>query len=203
LKIIITLAAIPPHQGRVSRDAKRRATGGEDGEKICAVPLPPHPSRSKLRDTLPWRGGTAHLVTAFVIALCMQPPASAQDAEPTLLPQSLNLPVLEGSIIPEDCMYPGSITDTTRYELACVTMPRFISGDVGAAYIGELGTRGWRQGAYISGGMTAVRTDEGNCEHVLNIFPSDFPPGTENSDVVVIWFALDRTPRCARQSGSQ
>jgi hypothetical protein len=95
-------------------------------------------------------------------------------------------------------MYPASITDTTRYEIACVTMPRFISGEVGAAYIGELGTRGWQQGSYISGGMTAVRTDENNCRQVLNIFPGDFPPGTQNSDVVVIWFALDRTPRCAQ-----
>jgi hypothetical protein len=141
----------------------------------------------------------------FLAALCatlaLAAPAFAQD-ESTLLPQSLNLPVLEGSMIPDDCMYPASITDATRFEIACVTMPRFISGEVGAQYIGQLGARGWRQGSYISGGMTAERTDENNCRQVLNIFPSDFPPGTENSDLVVIWFAYDRTPRCDQsQSG--
>ena len=28
----------------------------------------------------------------------------------------------------------------------------------------------------MPGGMTAVRTDENNCQRVLNIFPSDYPP---------------------------
>jgi hypothetical protein len=138
----------------------------------------------------------------FLASLCallaLTAPALAQDAEPTLLPQSLNLPVLEGSMVPDDCQYPASITDAARFEVACVTMPRFVSGEVGAQYIGELGTRGWQQGSYITGGMTAVRTDENNCRQVLNIFPGDFPPGAENSDLVVIWFALDRTPRCAQ-----
>jgi hypothetical protein len=142
-------------------------------------------------------------LAAFSAMLALAAPAYAQDAEPTLLPQSLNLPVLEGSMIPDDCMYPASITDATRFEIACVTMPRFISGEVGAQYLGELGTRGWRQGSYISGGMTAERTDENNCQQVLNIFPADFPPGTENSDLIVIWFAFDRTPRCNIQRGSQ
>jgi len=37
---------------------------------------------------------------------------------------------------------------------------------------------------------------------VLNIFPSDYPPSEENSQVTVLWFALDRTPRCnGTQSG--
>ncbi|MGD9966008.1 MAG: hypothetical protein AB7T59_05775 [Hyphomonadaceae bacterium] len=137
-------------------------------------------------------------LAALSATLALAPSAFAQEAEPTLLPQSLNLPVLAGSTIPDDCMYPASITDATRYEIACVTMPRFISGEVGAAYIGELGTRGWRQGSYISGGMTAVRDSENNCRQVLNIFPADFPPGAQNSELVVIWFALDRTPRCTQ-----
>lgn len=141
------------------------------------------------------------ILASLIATLVLATPAFAQDAEPTLLPQSLNLPVLEGSVVPDDCQYPASITDATRYEIACVTMPRFISGDIGAAYLGELGTRGWQQGSYISGGMTAVRTDENNCRQVLNIFPGDFPPGTENSDLVVIWFAYDRTPRCGNQHG--
>ncbi|MGD9979822.1 MAG: hypothetical protein AB7H66_14870 [Hyphomonadaceae bacterium] len=138
------------------------------------------------------------LLAALCASLALAMPAFAQDAESTLLPQSLNLPVLEGSMIPDDCMYPASITDATRYEIACVTMPRFISGEVGAQYIGQLGTRGWRQGSYISGGMTAVRDDENNCQQVLNIFPGDFPPGAANSDLIVIWFAYDRTPRCTQ-----
>jgi hypothetical protein len=50
--------------------------------------------------------------------------------------------------------------------------------------------------------MTAVRTDENGCQHVLNLFPGDFPPGDENSGVVVLWFAVERAPRCA-ESGHQ
>ncbi len=130
-------------------------------------------------------------------ALLFSTAAHAQDAA-TILPESLSLEVIDGSAVPDDCMYPSSITDTTRFEIACVTMPRFVSSEISAQYIGELGERGWRQGSYISGGMTAVRTDENDCERVLNIFPGDFPPGTEDSDVVVIWFAMDRTPRCSR-----
>jgi hypothetical protein len=139
-------------------------------------------------------------LASLCAVLALSAPVRAQ-IDATLLPQSLNLPVLEGSAVPDDCLYPASIVDSTRYEIACVTMPRFASGEVGAQYFGELGTRGWRQGTYISGGMTAVRTDENNCQRVLNIFPGDFPPGEEASALVVIWFALDRMPRC-NQSGA-
>ena len=31
---------------------------------------------------------------------------------------------------------------------------------------------------------------------VLNIFPSNYPPGEADAQVNVLWFALDRTPRC-------
>lgn len=132
---------------------------------------------------------------ALAAAAALSAPAFAE-APQTLLPDSLQLVVVDGSTVPEDCQYPASVTDTTRFELACVTMPRFAGNEIVARYLGELGQRGWRQGNYISGGMTAISTDENNCERVLNLFPSDFPPGTENSATVVIWFALDRTPRC-------
>lgn len=112
------------------------------------------------------------------------------------MPDTLNLEVVDGSLVPPDCMYPASITDVTLFETACVTMPRVISGEIGSQYIGQLGQAGWRQGDFISGGMTAVRTDENNCQRVLNIFPSDYPPGQTESDIVVMWFALDRSPRC-------
>ena len=121
--------------------------------------------------------------------------ASAQTTQ-RLMPESLNLEVVDGSLVPSDCMYPASITDATRFETSCVTMPRVISSEIGSQYIGQLGQAGWRQGDYISGGMTATRTDENNCQRVLNIFPSDYPPGQTTSDIVVLWFALDRTPRC-------
>lgn len=139
------------------------------------------------------------LAAAFMLAT----PAFAQDAEPaaapaeqTLLSESVNLEVLDGSIIPEDCQYPATLADTARFELACVTMPRFVGSELAMAYIGQLGEQGWQQGAYITGGITAVRTDENNCENVLNIFPGDFPPGTRGSDIVIIWFARERAPRC-------
>ncbi len=139
----------------------------------------------------------ARIIFGACTALLLSAPAHAEDAA-TLLPESLSLEVVDGSIIPDDCMYPSSITNAARFEIACVTMPRFVSSEISAQYIGELGERGWRQGSFISGGMTAIRTDENNCERVLNIFPGDFPPGSENSDVVVIWFAMDRAPRCNR-----
>lgn len=127
------------------------------------------------------------------------PEATAQDsaANETLLPQSVNLSLVEGSMIPTDCQYPQTISDTETFELACVTMPRFSAGTIGAEYLAELGQMGWVQGDYIEGGMTAVRTDENNCERVLNIFPSDFPVGETRSASTVIWFVLERTPRCA------
>ena len=127
-------------------------------------------------------------------------PAAAQEPSTTaeaILPDSVNLSLVDGSEVPADCRYPSTISDTTTFELACVTMPRFSSGLIGAEYIAQLGQRGWHQGEYIDGGMTAVRADENNCERVLNIFPSDFPPGDAESATVVIWFVMERAPRCA------
>lgn len=129
-------------------------------------------------------------------------PAADAAAEQRILTESVNLEIVDGSIVPEDCMYPASITDATRFEVACVTMPRFVSGQIGAQYFGQLGAQGWQQGRLITGGMTAVRTDENNCERVLNLFPASYPPGDEDSAVVVLWFAMDRTPRCPAQNGS-
>lgn len=122
--------------------------------------------------------------------------AEGDEAEQRLLPESVNLAVVEGSTVPDDCQYPSTISDTTAFELACVTMPRFGAGLIGAEYLAQLGQLGWRQGNYIEGGMTAVRTDENNCERVLNIFPSPYPPSEERSLTAVIWFVLERTPRC-------
>jgi hypothetical protein len=130
------------------------------------------------------------------LILAATAPALAQEAPTHLLPDSLNLEIVDGSIVPEDCHYPSTITDTSRFEIACVTIPRVIGAEVSSQYIGQLGAAGWHQGAYVPGGMTAVRTDENNCRRVLNIFPSDYPPSEENSQVTVLWFALDRTPRC-------
>jgi hypothetical protein len=149
-----------------------------------------------------------HITIAFCAALMLTAPAYAQDeAAPaaqeeeaasaqSLLPESVNLSVVEGSSVPADCQYPSTISDTSSFELACVTMPRFSSGLIGAEYLAQLGQLGWRQGDYIEGGMTAVRPDENNCERVLNIFPSDFPPGEAQATTTVIWFVLERTPRC-------
>ena len=129
-------------------------------------------------------------------------PLSAQAQQQRLMPDSLNLEIIDGSIVPDDCMYPGSISDTSRFEIACVTMPRIIGTEISSRYIGQLGQQGWRQGDYVPGGMTAVRTDENNCRRVLNIFPSDYPPSQEESQVMVLWFDLDRAPRCNEsQSG--
>lgn len=137
-------------------------------------------------------------IAALCLAAAFATPTLAQEtaAPERLLPDSLNLEIVDGSIVPEDCHYPSTITDTARFEIACVTMPRIIGAQVSSQYIGQLGAAGWHQGSYVPGGMTAVRTDENNCRRVLNIFPSDYPPSEENSQVTVLWFALDRTPRC-------
>lgn len=148
-----------------------------------------------------------HITIALCAALLFAAPARAQDettpsaqAEETaerLLPESVNLSVVEGSTVPDDCQYPETISDTTSFELACVTMPRSTAGMIGAEYLAQLGQLGWRQGSYIEGGMTAVRVDANNCERVLNIFPADFPLGQTQSTTMVIWFVLERAPRCA------
>jgi hypothetical protein len=143
----------------------------------------------------------------FALAtLALITPAYAQDAETpaepaqaageTILNESVRLDIVDGSLIPEECHYPATIADTARFELACVTMPRFAGGQVAMEYIGQLGEQGFHQGSYITGGMTAVRANESNCQEVINIFPGDYPPGTRGSDIVVIWFARERAPRC-------
>ncbi|HET9232427.1 MAG TPA: hypothetical protein VFO00_14160 [Vitreimonas sp.] len=166
-----------------------------------------------------------HIIIALSAALLLAAPVYAQDTNPApqneatspaqeepelsepdsapataaqrLLPESVNLTVVEGSSVPADCQYPSTISDTTSFELACVTMPQFGAGLIGAEYLAQLGQLGWRQGDYIEGGMTAVRTDENNCQRVLNLFPSNFPPGEERATTTVIWFVLERAPRCA------
>ncbi len=143
----------------------------------------------------------------FALAtLALVAPAYAQDAETpaepaqaaaeTILSESVNLEIVDGSLVPEECHYPATIADTARFELACVTMPRFAGGQVAMEYIGQLGEQGFHQGSYITGGMTAVRAGDNNCQEVINIFPGDYPPGTARSDIVVIWFARERAPRC-------
>lgn len=136
-------------------------------------------------------------IAALCLAAAIATPSMAQETPAhRLLPDSLNLEIVDGSMVPDDCHYPSSITDTSRFEIACVTMPRVIGAEISSQYIGQLGQQGWHQGSYVPGGMTAVRTDENNCRRVLNIFPSDYPPSEENSQVTVLWFALDRAPRC-------
>lgn len=139
-----------------------------------------------------------HAFASFCLAVVFSTPALAQEAAHRLMPDSLNLEIVDGSTVPDDCMYPASITDTTRFETACVTMPALIGSEVSSQYIGQLGAQGWHQGNYVPGGMTAVRTDENNCRRVLNIFPSNYPPSEQNAQVNVLWFALDRTPRCSQ-----
>lgn len=134
-------------------------------------------------------------LAGICLAAALSTPAFAQEAT-RLMPDSLNLEVVDGSIVPDDCMYPSTITNAARFDIGCVTMPRFVGAEVSSQYIGQLGQQGWHQGNYVQGGMTAVRTDENNCQRVLNIFPSNYPPSEEESQVTVLWFALDRTPRC-------
>ena len=126
-------------------------------------------------------------------------PLSARAQEEALLPNSVDLPLVQGSTIPEECYLPEDLVDDARYEAACVTMPRMGGSRIGAAYIGLLGERGWTEGPYLDRGFSAVRpvADAGvDCNQRLNIFPSDYPPEEHGSPEVVIWFVLERQPRC-------
>jgi hypothetical protein len=127
--------------------------------------------------------------------------ASAENAT-TLFPGALDMPVLEGANVPEDCHYPTSLQNAQRYELACVVIPASdTSEDVTMNYIGWLGQHQFRQDMEIVGGISAVRPAAEGCEQVLDIFMREYPPNVEESEDTVIWFALQRQPRCSAQSG--
>ncbi|MEQ1493435.1 MAG: hypothetical protein ABL932_23105 [Terricaulis sp.] len=67
--------------------------------------------------------------------LALSTSAFAADAT-HLMPDTLNLEIVDGSIVPDDCMYPASITDSSRFEVACVTMPAIIGQEISSQYIG-------------------------------------------------------------------
>lgn len=126
-------------------------------------------------------------------------------SQSTLLPGRLDIPVVEGSNVPDDCHFPASLSSPGHYDLACVVMPRTEESDsIGATYFGLLGQRGWHADQMVPGGFTATRA-EGNCEQVLGIYPSVYPPGADEDSAQdsVIWFALDRNQRCGAQRSSQ
>lgn len=124
---------------------------------------------------------------------------AAEGAATSLFPDTINLPVVDGSSVPEECHFPADLTDTAKYEPVCVTMQRENGGAIGAAYLGLLGQRGWRQGPYSERGISAVRPAGDDCEERLDIFPSDYPPEASQSPEVVIWFVREKQPRCGDQ----
>jgi hypothetical protein len=136
------------------------------------------------------------------LAAVLLPGAALADEAPNLLADSVNIPVIAGSSVPEDCHYPNSLRDAARYETACVVMARS-DGELAARYIGYLGQHGWHAGPLITSGFSAVHDEQNGCEKLLGVFPSDYPPETHDSAQVVLWFALEREPRCATQPTPQ
>lgn len=132
------------------------------------------------------------------LALLLAPAVAFAEDEPTLFPGALDMPVLDGANVPADCQYPQSLRNARRYELACVVIPASDGPDqVSMNYIGWLGQHDFRQGMEIIGGFSAVRPATADCQQVLDIFVREYPPNDETSEDVVIWFALERAPRCA------
>lgn len=141
---------------------------------------------------------------AALVVLALPSLAFADDKKAaTLFPGSLDLPIADGATIPGDCFFPARLRNANHYDLACVVMPRSErASQIGAEYLGLLGQRGWREGAMVIGGMSAVKPADNGCHSFLGIYPHDFPPAatpsttTTQSANVVIWFALDRQPHC-------
>lgn len=147
------------------------------------------------------------LILSALVAFTLAGPAFAQDAaksEATLFPGSIDLPIVDGARVPDDCLYPASLRDS-HYDLACVVLPAGErSAEIGAQYLGLLGQRGYRQGNAIIGGFTAVKDETNGCEQVVDIFPSAYPPAQqENAQNFVIWFARERQQRCGAQTQPQ
>lgn len=140
-------------------------------------------------------------------ALVLPSVAFAEDGAPaqTLFPGGLDLPIVDGASVPADCLYPHSLRDSARYDLACVVLPAGErSAEIGAQYLGMLGQRGWHQGNAIIDGFTAVHEESNGCEQVLDIFPSAYPPAQQDdAQNFVIWFALERQQRCDAQTSQQ
>lgn len=141
---------------------------------------------------------------AALVVLALPNLAFAEDKKsPTLFPGSLDLPVIDGANVPTDCQFPARLRNASHYDLACVVMPRGARDEIGAAYLGLLGQRGWHQGSMLIGGFAAVKPAEHNCQNYLGIYPHDFPVAatrtatTGQSADVVLWFALDRQPHCS------
>ena len=131
---------------------------------------------------------------APALALAADAPAT------TLFPGALDIPIFEGASVPDDCHFPASLQDPARFELACVVMPMDErSEEVSMNFIGWLGQHSFRRDMDIVGGMSAVRPADNGCEQVLDIFTREYPPETEES--IIIWFALERQPRCSAPSG--
>lgn len=116
------------------------------------------------------------------------PSAPTVSAPSTLFPGVIDLPVADGSRVPDNCEYPSSLSGTSGYELACTVQ----NEDVDMEYIAWLGRNGWRRGNEIMGGFEAVRETSNGCVQVLNIFPH----GEDDDTTPGMWFALQREPNC-------
>lgn len=138
----------------------------------------------------------SHLIVCGVAALIPAVAFAEGPAHSTLFPGNIDLPIAEGSSVPEDCQYPTALSGATGFELACVVAA---SGeepnDVSMQYISWLGQNGWRHGDDIIGGFVAVRELDNGCEQALDIFPHG-----EDAETFGFWFALEREPRCATVS---
>jgi hypothetical protein len=130
-------------------------------------------------------GLAACVIPAVALA---KDPVSGAPSSSTLFPGVVDLPVADGSRVPDNCEFPSTLSGASGYELACVVQ----NEDVDMEYIAWLGRNGWRRGNEIMGGFEAVRETSNGCEQVLNIFPH----GEDDETTPGMWFALQREPNC-------
>ena len=141
------------------------------------------------------------MIRTLICALALAAtPTLAFAADTTLFPGALDIPVFDGATVPDDCHFPASLQDPARFELACVTMPMDErTEEVSMNFIGWLGQHQFHRDQEIIGGMSAVRPADNGCEQVLDIYTREYPPETHEN--FVIWFALERQPRCTAPNG--
>ena len=132
-----------------------------------------------------------------LLAFLWAAPGNAQQTQ-SLFASSLNLPVLDGATVPNDCRYPRQITDDPHhYELACVVMARNNqASDIGMHYMQLLSERGWNAPRDMVGSAIPFnRSQPDGCVLSLTLMPADLP-GDQQSQTVVIYFIYDPQPRC-------
>lgn len=139
-----------------------------------------------------------------IAAIVMTAEARAQEG--TILPGLLDLPVVEGAFIPEDCKWPRPPEDASR--AGCVAFPMGESQSMQDTYVQLLQERGW---AFASGAGNAFwfhrPVAEGDCVEraylvgwylagMDEIRAANRENRTDEIEFGVFLFTVEDAPRC-------